>query len=121
MSIFALSCSVFYAKFYINVGIQILHNQIESCQALLPVNQFISIIHVFHNNRLETILLTIRNFVDIFKKIFNFIFSPTIASLICLYCEFTSYFAYDFFFSIHYFSYYIFFFFRLNQLYCRLA
>ena len=98
MPIFALSCSVFYAKFYINVGIQILHNQIESCQALLTVNQFISIIHVFHNNRLETILLTIRNFVDIFKKIFNFIFSPTIASLICLYCEFTSYFAYDFFF-----------------------
>ena len=44
MPIFALSCSVFYAKFYINVGIQILHNQIESCQALLPVNQFISII-----------------------------------------------------------------------------
>ena len=38
------------------------------------------------------------NFVDVFKEMFNFVFSPAIASLICLYCEFTCYFANNFLF-----------------------
>lgn len=96
MTILTFSCGVLNAIIYVNIGIQILHNQIECSHTLLTVNKFINAIYVFDYDRLKTVLLAIWNFVDVFKEMFNFVFSPAIASLICLYCEFTCYFANNF-------------------------
>ena len=65
---------------------------------MLTVNQFIYVIYVFDYDWLKAVLLTIWDFVDVFKEMLNFVFSPSVASLICFYCETTCYFAYYFLF-----------------------
>ena len=98
MIILTFSCGVLNTIINVYKVIQILHNQIECSHTLLAINQFILAIHVFDYDGLKAILLSIRNFVDVFKEMLNFVFSPAIASLVCLYSEITFYFANNFLF-----------------------
>ena len=67
----------------------------------MPIYQLIYSIIVLYYNRLQTVILTIRNLINIIEKMFYFIFGPPITSLVSFNYKLTSYIPNYFLFKIH--------------------